>query len=93
MPVSGLSLERDQQRDDFGDDGNAFEQEQRQLHRTGDLRSRARLTANGLRRACGQAANAYAGADGGQTGADGSAQIRNRKDVAFQSLISFSLVR
>lgn len=82
-------LERDEQRNNFRDDGNAFEQQERQHDGTGDLGRGAGLTADGLCCTSGQTADSEPGANGGQTGAKCGARVSNRKGGAFHSLISF----
>jgi hypothetical protein len=84
-----LRLQRDEQRHDFRDDRDAFEQEERQVHRAGDLCGSARLTADrfsGTRR---EASNADARADDGEAGSDGGAQVCKCQNVPCHSRLSF----
>jgi hypothetical protein len=69
--------QNDEECENLGEDRDAFEQEERQIDRAGDLRGRARLTADGLCRARCELADAKTGADYDEAQAEPGAHERN----------------
>ena len=70
--VHDLPQEHDQQTEHLGENRDAFEQEERQVDRAGDLGGRARLARDPLGQPLGQLADAETRADDGQSKADPS---------------------
>src|SRR6187399_1688790 len=70
-------LQNDQQREDFGENRDAFEQEQRKVHRAGDLRGRARLAADGFGSSGREASDAETGAENDEAQSETGAHERN----------------
>src|SRR4051794_1600497 len=79
-------LQHDQEREHLGENRDAFEQEERKVHRTGDLRRRARLTADGFRGSSRQATDAEPGAENDEAQAKTGAHERNC--ITFHLLFS-----